>query len=162
GVDPKNPSRVYALISAKAPSGRGGRGAGGPGGGRAGRGEGAPGPPAPTRPAGREAGVYRRDECGHPRASTGKQARARGGLDRGGGAAYYQEVCVDPYEPDTIWSVNTNLDVSRDGGKTWQQTGFENRTGMHVDHHVVRFDPSDRNHMLIGNDGGVYETYDRG
>ena len=81
---------------------------------------------------------------------------------RGGGAAYYQEIFVDPHRPDTIWSVNTNLDWSKDGGKTWQQTGFENKTGMHVDHHVVRFDPADPNHILIGNDGGVYETYDLG
>ena len=81
---------------------------------------------------------------------------------RRGGAAYYQEIFVDPYRVDTIWSVNTNLDWSRDGGKTWQQTTFETNTGMHVDHHVVEFDPVDPNHVLIGNDGGLYETYDLG
>ena len=69
---------------------------------------------------------------------------------------------MDPYRADTIWSVNTNLDWSRDGGKTWQQTTFETNTGMHVDHHVVEFDPVDPNHVLIGNDGGLYETYDLG
>ena len=57
--------------------------------------------------------------------------------------------------------MNTNLDRSTDGGKTWRQTNWED-TGMHVDHHVVEFDPIDKNHMLIGNDGGLYETYDEG
>ena len=74
----------------------------------------------------------------------------------GGGAQYYHEMYVDPYRPDTIWSVNINLERSTDGGKTWQQTGLEN-TGVHVDHHAIEFDPADRNHMLLGNDGGLFQ-----
>jgi photosystem II stability/assembly factor-like uncharacterized protein len=173
GVDPKNPTRVYALISAKSPGGRGGGGGRGP----------APEGAAPAGPVVDEQGFYRSDDSGATWArigrtvapagrggrgagnpgAPGQQAAAQaatGGWYRGGGAAYYQEIFVDPHQPDTIWSVNTNLDVSRDGGKTWQQAGFE-RTGMHVDHHVVRF-TADPNHMIIGNDGGLYETYDRG
>jgi photosystem II stability/assembly factor-like uncharacterized protein len=181
GVDPKNPTRVYALISAKS-AGRGGGGRGGDA-------------PPPTGPVVDEQGFYRSDDSGATWARIGRvaaqsgrggrggamagddgdqateedeqaqqqaaaQGAATGGWYRGGGAAYYQEIFVDPHQPDTIWSVNTNLDVSRDGGRTWQQAGFE-RTGMHVDHHVVRF-TADPNHMIIGNDGGIYETYDRG
>jgi photosystem II stability/assembly factor-like uncharacterized protein len=186
GVDPKNPARVYALVSAKAPRGRGGFG-----GGAAGRGAPAEAPAAAPAVVD-EAGFYRSDDSGATWARIGKvvPAAGRGGRGaarpdatddqrtadadqdqpaqgsgewyRGGGPAYYQEIFVDPHRADTIWSVNTNLDWSRDGGKTWSQTGFENKTGMHVDHHVVRFDPADPNHILIGNDGGVYESYDLG
>jgi photosystem II stability/assembly factor-like uncharacterized protein len=93
------------------------------------------------------------------------QGRGRGGPTTdcyvGGGAQYYHEIFVDPYRPETIWSVNVNVDHSTDGGKTWRQTGLES-TGVHVDHHAIEFDPADRNHILLGNDGGLYETYDEG
>jgi photosystem II stability/assembly factor-like uncharacterized protein len=182
GVDPRNPRRVYALISAKGPRGRGGFGA----------------TPVETSsgPVVDEAGFYRSDDAGATWARIGRTipgagrgrgaggavsaqaggaqgpargasgvpatpAEATGDWYRGGGAAYYQEIFVDPYRPDTIYSVNTNLDRSTDGGRTWRQTNWE-QTGMHVDHHVVEFDPTDKNHMLIGNDGGLYETYDEG
>ena len=187
GVDPKNPGRVYALVSAKAPRGRGFPGAGGPAGAPAAA-------PAPAGPVVDEAGFYRSDDSGASWNRIGKQpvnvgrgggGRA-GGADvgrggaagasqrsapasapamewyRGGGAAYYQEIFVDPYRADWIWSVNTNLNVSKDGGKTWETPDFEGKTGMHVDHHAVRFDPTDPKHILIGNDGGIYETYDEG
>jgi photosystem II stability/assembly factor-like uncharacterized protein len=182
GVDPRNPKRVYALISAKAPRGRGGFGQSAE---------------VPSGPVVDEAGFYRSDDAGAtwarigrtiPSAGRGRgaggavsaqgaggaqgpargasaapapSAEAPGDWYRGGGAAYYQEIFVDPYRPDTIYSVNTNLDRSSDGGKTWRQTNWE-QTGMHVDHHVVEFDPTDKGHMLIGNDGGLYETYDEG
>ena len=80
---------------------------------------------------------------------------------RGGGAQYYHEIFVDPYRPDTIWSMNVNLERSTDGGRTWQTTTIES-TGVHVDHHAIEFDPSDRSHILLGNDGGLYESYDEG
>ncbi|MGE5200258.1 MAG: VPS10 domain-containing protein [Rhodospirillaceae bacterium] len=80
---------------------------------------------------------------------------------RGGGAQYYHEIFVDPYRPDTIYSMNVNVERSTDGGRTWGRTNWEN-TGVHVDHHHLTFDPSDRRHMLLANDGGLYETYDEG
>ncbi len=95
-----------------------------------------------------------------------QQAGGRGGTPaddcyRGGGAQYYHEIFVDPYRPDTIWSMNVNVERSTDGGRTWQTTPIES-TGVHVDHHALEFDPTDRNHILLGNDGGLYESYDEG
>ena len=80
---------------------------------------------------------------------------------RGGGAQYYHEIYADPYRADWIWSINVNVELSKDGGKTWGEHGLENY-GVHVDHHAIEFDPVDPKHMLLGNDGGLYETYDEG
>ncbi len=80
---------------------------------------------------------------------------------RGGGAAYYHEISVDPYRPDTIWSMNVNVERSTDGGRNWERVNWET-TGVHVDHHALVWDPTDKRHMLLGNDGGLYESYDEG
>ncbi len=83
------------------------------------------------------------------------------GTYQGGDPGYYHEIFVDPRTPDTIWSPQTQMMVSRDGGKTFEQAGFE-RTGMHVDHHEIVFDPADPKHLIVGNDGGLYESWDDG
>lgn len=79
----------------------------------------------------------------------------------GGNPEYYHELFLDPHRPGHIYSINTNMDFSADGGETWTQTGWEAR-GVHVDHHAMAFDPHDPDHILLGNDGGLYETYDGG
>src|SRR5579862_6514518 len=141
----------------------GGRGAGGRGGGGRGAAPDAPyvAPPAPTENDG--VGFYRSDDAG--------VTWTRMANYRGGGPAYFCEIFVDPNEPDTIWSEDTtNWFWSRDGGKTWRDVGVEQAnsgptnlqggpTNVHVDQHVVLFDPTNRNHIIIGNDGGLYETY---
>ena len=81
----------------------------------------------------------------------------------GGGAEYYHEIFVDPHRPNTIWSMNTNLERSTDGGKTWARVGWDSGPNpVHVDHHAITFDPTDPQHILLAGDGGLYETYDEG
>jgi photosystem II stability/assembly factor-like uncharacterized protein len=108
--------------------------------------------PAPAAPAGAPGGG-------------GGRGRGAGGPYVGGDPGYYHEIFVDPIRPDTIWSVNTNLECSGDGGKSWKAVGsvMNLRTPeVHVDFHDVWVDPTNKKHMIFSNDGGVYETYDEG
>ncbi|MEM8487919.1 MAG: glycosyl hydrolase [Bacteroidota bacterium] len=72
---------------------------------------------------------------------------------------YYQELFADPVDVDKVYSVSTYTGVTTDGGKTWTNLSLDSR---HVDDHVVWVDPENTKHMLIGGDGGLYETWDDG
>ncbi len=72
---------------------------------------------------------------------------------------YYNELVCDPKDVDTVYSMDTWLHVTHDGGKTWDRVGEKTK---HVDNHGMWIDPSDTAHFLVGCDGGVYETYDAG
>lgn len=71
---------------------------------------------------------------------------------------YYQEIFCDPKDINRIYSVNVYMQVSDDGGKTFHNLGEKSK---HVDNHVIWVDPNDTKHMLVGCDGGLYETFDQ-
>jgi len=72
---------------------------------------------------------------------------------------YYQELFADPRQLDRVYSMDTYLQVTDDGGKTWRTLGNKSR---HVDDHAMWIDPRDTDHYLVGGDGGLYESFDRG
>jgi photosystem II stability/assembly factor-like uncharacterized protein len=71
---------------------------------------------------------------------------------------YYGEIFVDPNDDDRIYAADVWVKVSDDGGKTWRKLG---ETNKHPDNHVVWIDPANSDHLLVGCDGGLYESFDR-
>jgi photosystem II stability/assembly factor-like uncharacterized protein len=71
---------------------------------------------------------------------------------------YFSQLRVDPTDDNIIYVCGFQLDRSRDGGKTFRSEG--NR-GVHSDLHALWIDPKDGRHMILGTDGGFYQTYDR-
>ncbi|HEX7421521.1 MAG TPA: glycosyl hydrolase [Thermoanaerobaculia bacterium] len=71
---------------------------------------------------------------------------------------YYGEIFVDPNDDNRIYAADVWIKVSGDGGKTWNKLG---ETNKHPDNHVVWIDPANSDHLLVGCDGGLYESFDR-
>ena len=74
--------------------------------------------------------------------------------------SYFSQIRVDPTNPERVWLLATSLYRSTDGGKTFTSDSVAVR--VHPDHHAMWIDPNDPRHVMLGNDGGVYFTYDNG
>ncbi len=72
---------------------------------------------------------------------------------------YYNEIFCDPKDIDRIYSMDTYMQVTDDGGKSFHGLGERNK---HVDNHAMWIDPDNTNYYLVGCDGGIYESFDRG
>ncbi len=72
---------------------------------------------------------------------------------------YYNELVCDPVDVDKVYSLDTYTRISEDGFKTNRRLGNRHR---HVDDHALWINPDDPRHLLIGGDGGVYDSYDGG
>jgi photosystem II stability/assembly factor-like uncharacterized protein len=76
-----------------------------------------------------------------------------------GSPQYYNRIIPDPKDVNKVYSMETYTRFTEDGGKTMQRLGVSNR---HVDDHALWIDPDDTRHILIGGDGGLYESFDSG
>ena len=70
---------------------------------------------------------------------------------------YYGELYPDPHRMDRVYAVDVFIHVTNDGGRTFDRV---NTRFKHVDNHEIVFDPDDPDYMLVGSDGGLYETFD--
>jgi photosystem II stability/assembly factor-like uncharacterized protein len=93
------------------------------------------------------------------RSDNGGENWSKQGSYVSGSPQYYQEIYADPHKPDRIYSMDTRFMGSEDGGANFSGVG---ERWKHVDNHALWIDPRDPEHLLIGTDGGLYETFDRG
>ena len=105
-------------------------------------------------------GIYRSADGGATWVLTYRNEPPTGG---GGGLGdarpfYYSQIRVDPRNPDRIYWMSSVFRTSEDGGKTYRRGAL----GVHTDWHGMWIDPNDPEHYILGDDGGIAVTYDRG
>jgi photosystem II stability/assembly factor-like uncharacterized protein len=71
---------------------------------------------------------------------------------------YFSNIVVDPKDHNRVYKPGLSLTFSEDGGKTFAGSGGG---GVHSDHHALWINAKDPNVMVLGTDGGVYQTVDR-
>ncbi len=99
----------------------------------------------------RKGAVYRSSDRG---SSWAKQSDAVSG---GTGPHYYQELYASPHRFDRIYLADVRMQVSNDGGKTFTRVPEQHK---HSDNHALAFRGSDPDYLLMGSDGGLYESFD--
>ncbi|MGI8788292.1 MAG: WD40/YVTN/BNR-like repeat-containing protein [Pyrinomonadaceae bacterium] len=69
---------------------------------------------------------------------------------------YFANLIVDPKDENRIFKAGGSLILSTDGGKTFSNVAG----GAHGDFHDVWIDPVNTNHVITGDDGGLWYSYD--
>ncbi|MDA9563054.1 glycosyl hydrolase [Flavobacteriales bacterium] len=75
------------------------------------------------------------------------------------GPHYYQELYASPHQFDRLYLMDIRTQVSEDGGKTFTRMPEKYK---HSDNHAMAFRKDDPNYLLVGCDGGLYESFDLG
>ena len=73
---------------------------------------------------------------------------------------YYADLRVDPTNENRLYSLHSAIQVSEDAGRTFR-TVVPSQT-IHGDVHELWMHPDDSRFMILGEDGGIAFTYDRG
>jgi uncharacterized repeat protein (TIGR01451 family) len=90
-------------------------------------------------------------------------------LDYCGTQCFYDNVVkVDPTNPDVVYLAGVygydnspqsgGIYRTLDGGNTWQSLGYD----LHPDFHAIALQPNNTKHIVIGNDGGAWQSFTGG
>ena len=71
---------------------------------------------------------------------------------------YFGNLIVDPRNAEKIYKPGGSLIASSDGGKSFSNIAG----GAHGDFHDLWIDPANTDHVITGDDGGVWYSYDAG
>ena len=71
---------------------------------------------------------------------------------------YFANLIVDPKNENKVYKPDLTLIMSDDGGKSFSGIG----NGAHGDFHDVWVNPENSDHLIAGDDGGVWYSYDGG
>jgi len=101
--------------------------------------------------AGRDSGVYRS-------ADRGDTWQAWSTLNPR--PMYYSQIRTDPRDATRVYLLGSNRGfyISNDGGKTFADVF----STIHSEDHALWIDPDDTNHLIVGGDGGMSISWDRG
>ncbi len=98
----------------------------------------------------KEGGVYRSEDRGESWAKV-SSTNPR--------PSYYSKIRVDPNNDRRVWVLGASMYASEDGGKTFKTDLVDK---IHGDYHAMWIDPARSDHMLVGSDGGIHVSWDRG
>jgi photosystem II stability/assembly factor-like uncharacterized protein len=77
----------------------------------------------------------------------------------------FNQLRIDPADPETVYITGQSLASTNDGGKTWKGLDWPSDGVMpraFGDWRAMWVDPLDPNRLIFGSDGGVNISYDRG
>jgi len=118
-----------------------------------------------NRPGNLAAEVYRSDDGGQ----TWHRTHQEDLLIFPGIGWYFTDIYVNPQDDDEIFALGVRIAHSQDGGKTFSLVGgkifhlFPNPAEcLHLDHCELWVDWENPRHLILGNDGGLYVSWDRG
>ncbi len=99
----------------------------------------------------RSGGLYRSTNRG------GSWTKMSDAVSGGTGPHYYQELYASPHRFGRLYLVSNTTLVSDDHGATFRRMPQEKK---HGDDHAIAFQKDDADYLLVGSDGGLYETFD--
>jgi photosystem II stability/assembly factor-like uncharacterized protein len=72
---------------------------------------------------------------------------------------YFSKIRVDPEDDKRVYVLGFALHVSEDGGRTFREDRFGK---VHPDNHALAIDPRNPKRLLLGTDGGAYQSFNGG